>query len=212
MQYILVLLTASILLPFAIGVKEYDRLGKPVRIFFLLIAVGVLTEGGMVSLALAGVRNLYFLHFYSLCELIILSWFYYTVVHFDFSKKYILAAALVVAAISVMYALRGNNIHDFNALPRALESLVVVSFGAWLYYEMSVSDGPDPLHSDLFYINAGVLFYFTSSFIVFAFAKYVGQGDHLRSMYIAHSIVNAFCNIIYLIGIWKSSRSYSTVR
>jgi hypothetical protein len=111
---------------------------------------------------------------------------------------------------SVIYATMAGNLMDFNSIPRGLEALFIIMLAGYVFYETAVTgDSTDPFKSGIFIINGGVMFYFTASFIIFIFSKYSSMQD-LMIMYSCHSVVNAFCNIVYAVGLWKlTSQSYS---
>jgi hypothetical protein len=212
-QSFLISLTATILVPLAAGAICFRSLPAPVKVFFILIAVGAINETAMISLALSGYRNLFTLHIYTFLELVLLAWFYHQVITEQVWRHYIKGGVVLIIAFALSYAFYGENLYGFNSFPRALESLFIISLAIWLFYEKFLSgEGQDPAVDGLFFLNGGVLFYFASSCIVFAFSRFADGTEHLMKLYYAHSFVNAFTNLVFAYGIWISSRSYSIAR
>jgi hypothetical protein len=204
-----VIFACTILIPFAIGLYYYRSLPTAVQIFFMLIAVGTVNEALMLSLTLLKIGNLFTLHIYTLLELAIISIFYSKLLSSRLTGI-IASGALLLAVVGVGFAVYGENIYDFNSIPRALECVFVVSLSLRLFNETFNRDG-DPAQDGTFYLNGGILFYFGSSLVIFAFSKYVLEAD-LLVLYSTHSFINAITNLIFALGLWISSRSYSTVQ
>jgi hypothetical protein len=206
-----IFLTATILIPLGIGLYHYRSIAADVRVFLYLIIVGTVNESIMITLSWMGYRNLFTLHIWMVLELTLLSLFFYRTIQSREWRMYARYGAIVIISLAFLYAFYGENIHGFNSLPRAVQSLFIISLSGWLFYERYVTRiGSDPARDGVFFINGGILFYFSASFIVFTFSKYVIDSSYLMTFIKAHSFVNAFCNLIFAYGIWTSSRLYST--
>jgi hypothetical protein len=199
-------LAATILIPCAVGIIRFRTLSRHYRLIVLLLALGFFTEALMFSLPYFGVNNLVGLHFYALAEIILLSMFFIHQLKSVAEKRIVWIAMACVSAICLLYAAVGNNITGFNSLPRAIECIYLSGLCGYVFYEMLLEPGPK--EDALYFVNGAVLFYFSSSFIVFAFSKYLApHGEDLLVMYNVHSIINAICNIAYAAGLWIASRS-----
>jgi hypothetical protein len=63
-----------------------------------------------------------------------------------------------------------------------------------------------------YFINGAILFYFSSSFLVFVFSNVlIDDMENLLLMHNIHTIVVTMCNIAYAIGLWIASRSSYSV-
>lgn len=210
--YTVIAFAASIFVPLIAGVRLYNHLPSKVKIFLLLIIVGTLNEILMSTLALMHINNSFTLHFYTLFELLILgAYFYRSIKSMDW-KLYVLFGSLATMSLGLLYAFYGENIYGFNSLPRAVESLFIISLAIWLLSEKYITRHKIDITTDgTLWITGGILFYFSTSVFVFAFSKYFMNSDYLITLLSAHVYVNAFCNIIYALGIWLSSRSHGKV-
>lgn len=213
MNYLLnIVLTGTILIPFLIGVFNYKYLNTPARIFFFLITVGAVNETIMVSLALLKIHNLFTLHFYSLAELILYTYFFRTMINEPKVKLVLYPIMIMIVAIAVGFAMVGTNLYTFNSIPRALECIFIISMVLFYFYELTIySDARDPFTNGFFILAGCTLFYFSSSFIIFLFSNNVSM-PNLFTMYGAHAWINGLCNLVFAIGLWTISRSYSIAR
>jgi hypothetical protein len=75
-----------------------------------------------------------------------------------------------MSAFALMYAIIGNNIAEFNSMLRALECIYFSGLSCYVFYEMSIDR--EPVDSGVYFVNGGILFYFTSCFLIFPFSKY----------------------------------------
>jgi hypothetical protein len=205
------LLTATIVFPCIIGIPYFKRLPSSYKLIVLLLLFGFFTEVLLIFLPYFGVNNFLISHIYALGEIILLSLFFILRVKRVKEKRLIRIAMMGLAGFALIYSIIGNNIAEFNSIPRTLECIYFSGLSCYVFYEMTIDPGPK--EDDSFYcMNGAILFYFSSCFIVFAFSKYVAQGnDYLLLMHNVHSIVSAMCNITFALGLWISSRSAYSV-
>lgn len=199
-------LTASIILPGIASILFYRSLSPAVKFLAWLMIVGMACETVMISMAWMNVNNLFTVHIYSVVEIGLLSLYFHRMIKSWEIRKAILLIGAALAAFAIVYALSGNNISEFNSLPRALECFYFSVLSLWLFYEMANSTQPiDHAH---YFINGSVMFYFTACFLVFGFSKAMMASEYIITMVLTHSGINAFCNITYAIGLWISTKRH----
>lgn len=204
---IIYLLASTILIPCVLGLVKYKVLKLPFKLIVLLLFTGLFTEAVMIVLSTKKINNLFAVHFYALAEIIFFGLFFFHSIKSGVVRKLTILSMVCLAMFAVIYALFGNNIAEFNSIPRAMECLYFTTLSAWLFYEMA--DYHRQVDECEYYFNGTVLFYFSSCFVIFAFNKYVATNqDVLWTMVKAHSYVNAACNILYALGIWIASKSF----
>jgi hypothetical protein len=127
-------------------------------------------------------------------------------------KREIVLMGITIVVFSIIYAFVGNNLYDFNSLPRAIQSIFIIFLACYLFYKMAVDGDGRNVHNDpILYLNGGILLYFMSSFIIFSFMRASSDQTLLLSMYLGHAVMNALCNILYAYGlIWISPQPSST--
>jgi hypothetical protein len=209
--YFYAALAATILIPAGLGLLRFKKLSPGEKYFVALLVAGAINESIMFYTAFHGMRNLYLIHIYAVAELLLLSMFFYHSIKDRRTKKVIAYAAPAIMIYAVVYALMDRNLFEFNSIPRAIESGYIIALSILLFYEFGVTgDSKNPFHNSTFIINGGILFYFMSSFIIFAFSKSIANAsmDQLLTMFQAHSYVNAISNLIFAIGLWKISYRY----
>lgn len=207
---IALLLAATIILPCITGVIRFKRLSVSYKIITALLLVALLTEMVMILFPYFGVDNLIGMHLYSIVEIVLLGLFFTSQIKNDSRARYIiLILTFLLSAFALGYALLGNNIAEFNSIPRALECVYFSAISCYVFYLMSMEGEARQSEDNCFYfINGAILFYFSSSFLVFALSKFMAaDNDTLLAMYNVHSIVNGICNIAYAVGLWIASRS-----
>lgn len=201
-----ILLSATILLPAAIGVVYFGRLAREYKLIAALILIGTAVELLMLVLPFVGINNLLGLHFFAVAEILLLNAFYRSMARTPVERRVILWATIGLTIFSLVYSFVGKNITDFNSVPRAIESGYFTLLSCYLFYELTIE--PQPVSGSIYFINGAVLFYFSSCFIVFAFSRYLAtDSGKLLLLYNFHSIVNAITNLSYSVGLWIASRS-----
>lgn len=205
LSHTLYILAASIIIPSIVGLILYRKLLGPAKLVTLLLALGMLTESVMIYLSAKKVNNLFTVHFYAIVEIILLSLLFHKQATNKIVKLVIILSGTSLLAFAIIYASMGNNISEFNSLPRAIECLYFSLLSCWLFYEMA--DYTKPVHKSDYIFIGTIMFYFSSCFLIFAFNKYMIQAtETLITMIVAHSLVNAFCNLAYTAGIWIASK------
>lgn len=207
-KYTLYVLAATVVIPCAAGLVNYRNLSIPVKFITWLFVFSFITEAAMTSLSHLHIRNLFAMHLFALVEIIFVSLYFYHLVGNTAARKILVASSAVLTAFAIAYAISGNNFSQFNSIPRAVECGYFTVLSLWLFYEMSLDASIDTSH---YLINGSILFYFSSSFLVFAFSRYKEPDTTaLMVMFSLHAVINTFCNLTYATGIWLSSKRYYT--
>jgi hypothetical protein len=208
-RYAIYALAATIVIPCSIGVVKYKKLPKPVLFITWWLIIGLLCESIMIWFSTMHINNLFAMHVFTVVEIILISLYFLHVIKNETIRKVILVSGSVSTVFAVGYAINGNNLLEFNSLPQAIECAYFTFLSCWFFHEMSNNlDSGDDCH---YFINGSILFYFSSSFLVFGFSRYVSPNNEaLMVMYSLHSIINALCNLTYAFGIWTASKRYYT--
>jgi hypothetical protein len=202
-------LAASIVAPTAIAIARYRGMPYSERFISGLFIIGCANEAIMIAVPYFGIKNLFFIHIYTVAEVILLSCYFILKFENGLARKLVGFGAVVIGIFAMGYAMQGNNLAQFNSIPRALECASLSVLSMYLFFEMS--DGTKAINEGDYFINGAILFYFSSSFLVFTFSQSMIQSnDVLIIMYSTHAIINAVCNIIFAIGLWLASRQSYT--
>lgn len=202
-------LAATILIPVIVGVMAYERLHASLKFITWLLMIGAATETTMILLSLQSVNNLFAIHFYAVVEIIFLSLYFLKLIQSAVVRKLIVIAMVGLSCFAIIYAINGNNIAQFNSLPRAIECVYFSFLGCWLFFEMTGDQ--KPIDGSHYFIDGAILFYFSSCFLIFAFSKYQSSDESMiMLMYSMHSYINAICNLAYAVGLWLAFKRYYT--
>lgn len=151
----------------------------------------------VISIYIIDGTNYSFLHGYGLVEALILFFFFYKVLN---RNNWIPYTAL---AYSIYYLINSLFIeaNTFNTLGRSTECLIMIFLCLRLFYQFFKKEEDIFLEqSPLFWINVGLLTYFSGAFFTFVLSKYILTDEPL---WILHNLSNVSKNILIAIGLWK---------
>ncbi|WP_337040375.1 hypothetical protein [Emticicia sp. 17c] len=199
-----------LLLPIVVVIYRRKYLKKE------LIAIGVYMAFTIFSQVVAIVgskifkNNLPYLHFYTIVDFGLISWFYKEYLGTFLNPKIIYANFLFFTLLAVLnVVLKVQSIYEYNSYPRGLECIFVVFYAIVAYYKtiksleiISIEKSP------LFWINAGFLFYFAGSLFLFVLGNLILKQDvHLSMLsWAIHACLWALMYIFIAIGLWHSPR------
>jgi hypothetical protein len=121
---------------------------------------------------------------------------------------FLLAGILILAQLSEMFIFRG--VTEFVGTSRSIFSITVTIF-ALLYFFRLIKSLPviHVYYIPMFWINIGMLVYFTGNFFVFVMQNYLV--DVMKSDFVfhqsVHNLLGIFANILFSIGLWQAKRT-----
>jgi hypothetical protein len=202
--------SSVIAIPCAIAIVYFRKFNPVYKVVAVICISGAFSESAFIITSLTVGRNVYLHHFLALSEILLWSLFYMRALETKEERRIIQIFMIGMGFFVITYASIGNNITDFNSLPKAFESMYFCGLSCYLFYRMSVTNkiGDDAMY----FVNGAVFFYFASNFLVFAFSKYKEtDNSDLLIMFNVHSIVDSSCNLAYARGLWLASRSSYSV-
>ena len=105
----------------------------------------------------------------------------------------------MVFALVDIVAIEGIN--DYPSLSNTALSIIVTCFSLLYFYELLTRQ--EFVHIEkqaLFWINAGMLFYFAINIFVFMLFKRI-LSEHQESLYVINNITNIVANILFTVGL-----------
>jgi hypothetical protein len=113
---------------------------------------------------------------------------------------YLLLAMVIFWSISSFFV--------YNNTILVIESLMMIVFSVSFFYKVYSEQNIQALHNYFFFwINSGILIYFSASFFIFLFDGYLTKLDpsYFSLLHSIHQIANIATNSLFAIGIWKTT-------
>jgi len=175
--------------------RKYTPALKALSIHLLMVAV---FTSAAVLLSTMKRNNLPLLHVYTICEFIMISWFYSIVLRDYLPVKLLTWVAVGFTVFALLNSLLLQNWYTFNTIPRSIESLLVILLSLVCYYRMlSEMKIRKMERSPIFWINTGFLFYFSGALFLFMLSNYILPLNHQLNIFI-WTIHACFSIMLYL--------------
>lgn len=147
-------------------------------------------------------NNYNFLHVYGLLECIILFGFYRTVL--NKGKNLIIAVGLAFI-IFYVYDSFWVEVNQFNTIGRSVESFIMIVLSLSLFFQFFRREDDIFLEkSPLFWINIGILIYFSGALFSFVMSSVILT---TKLSWVFHNVSNILKNVFIAIGLWKAKLS-----
>ena len=176
---------------------------------FVYVSVSFVTEFINLGLTESGINNMFVFRFFTIIEFMLISLFYYL-----FFRKYLrpvyllLPFPIFLAVVFIDYSINGlNSMDNFSA---SIESILLSLYALVSFlFVMRRLLFENILSEPFFWINSGVLFYFSGNLLVFAFSNYVFEYEPSigNALWAIPQFLNIFFNILICIGFWKAKRA-----
>ena len=199
------LFTFAVIPAFLIASYRYSKLSEELRPIAYYIFLSVITETVVLIYSKNQWKNLPLLHFYTLVEFYILYRFFLVSLRGFIPERLISRIATCYLILSGLNSVFVQTLNEYNSNARGVGSFLIILGSLALFYriisEMKVLRlGQYPL----FWINAGLLIYFSSSFFLFIMSNYILKLNNTLNMYIwiVHAILNVILYTMISIGLW----------
>jgi len=181
---------------------NYKRLDKVLRIaavFFVISAGFDLWQE--ITIKMHMVNNLHIIRLFLVICLLFFSAIYYNAFFSRVLKKTVVILSALVLLVMIVNAVFIDAIKDYPALPHTVLNIVLIFYSlAYFYQLLSRQEFVHIEKQGLFWINAGVLFYFSINiflFMLFSRIIQAGQEDYLM----IQSVTNIIANLLYTVGL-----------
>ena len=176
---------------------------------FLYVSVSFVTEIINFVLTKSNINNMIVFHFFTIIEFILISIFYLL-----FFKKYLKPVYLLIPIpVFVILAFFDYKINSFNTMDDFTASIGAILLSLYalfsFFFMMRKLIFENILTEPFFWINSGVLFYFSGNLLVFAFYNYICtyQRSYSEAVWAIPQFLTIFFNILISIGFWKAKAS-----
>jgi len=147
------------------------------------------------------VNNLHIIRLFLVICLLFFSAIYYNAFFSRVLKKTVVILSALVLLVMIVNAVFIDAIKDYPALPHTVLNIVLIFYSlAYFYQLLSRQEFVHIEKQGLFWINAGVLFYFSINiflFMLFSRIIQAGQEDYLM----IQSVTNIIANLLHTVGL-----------
>jgi hypothetical protein len=189
-------------LPVLAALINYRHLDRVLLIAAVYFVISVMTDALLQIAAKMGVVNNYpILHVYIALSVVLLGAMYFNAFFSPILKKVIVivsAAGLLVVVAKMIFM---EGIMDYPSLSNTVLSFMIIIFSLLYFYQLLTRQ--EFLHVEkqgLFWINAGMLFYFAITIFLFMLFKRMVSA-HQEGYYVINYITNIISNILFTVGL-----------
>lgn len=198
--YETLLVPIAIVFPIAAGLVKRVYKKEPLKTIFFYLIFALLSYIISGILGFNGINNLPLLHFYTIVEyLFILRYFQHSLNEVKASRM-IGLLMFIFPVLAVLDLIFIQDIFQYNSYPRPIAALIII--GLCMYYffrhasnENKKSWGSVPLN----WICSGLLIYFCSGFIYFAFLNIINQYASHATYFLFGTIHATLVLLMYLL-------------
>lgn len=193
---------ASALLPVLAGIVNFRRLDRTVKTAAVFFMVAALFELILVLTIRMGIaNNMPLLHLFIAISIVFFSIIYYRAFYSAALRKAVLFMGPAALLVIVANALLIQGIWLYPSLSNTVQGIMLISFSLLYFYQIFTRQ--EYIHIEkqaLFWINSGVLIYFSVNIFLFMLFNLV-IAQQRQELYAIHSVTNIFSNILYAIGL-----------
>jgi hypothetical protein len=203
MAYFLAMLSiVSGLFPVLVALFNYKYLDKVLKLaaaFFLMNVLSDLLQA--LTMLLGATNNQPIIHANIILSVLFFVAIYYSAFVSPGLKKLVLISG-GVAVLAIIYCLIFiNGIWAYPSTANTILSLLTISFSVAYFFQLLSRQ--EFIHIEklgFFWINAGVLFYFSINIFLFMLFQRI-IASHLEEYYMIHNVTNIIANVLFSIGL-----------
>lgn len=196
----------SILLPSLLGIAFFKSLYPMLKLLIVFIVLTAGLELWVTLLHYHGTNNMFLFHLHTYLEFTVFSTIFLRLL--KGRRNMIIVIGLIAVFLGyLMYTLvNGETFERLNWFIRVLESAILITFALmYIRREFIRLDQRNLKMNPYFVLSAGLLIYFFGTLTIFLFFQLMND-DQFTSVWVVHSLLNIFLNIIYASVIWQGSR------
>ncbi|AXG71035.1 hypothetical protein KORDIASMS9_03290 [Kordia sp. SMS9] len=195
----------SLVVPLLAMLFRFKRFTKLFWTLGILLIVAAIISYSSYVLYKNGANNMYLLHIYTVLEYALWSLFYYQLFESAMAKKINIGLLVVFVTFSILNSIYWQPLEMYNSYSRSVEGTFLLCMAIAWFYKVFVNGKIVRLEAHpIFWINAGVLVYFSGSFLLFISNNFLMELTR-QEFFEAWALHGLFLIIHYLfisIGIW----------
>jgi len=197
-----VLSTISGFVPVLVALIVYKNLDIVLKIAAAYFLASFLADVMLrVLIAIGTATNYPVIHIYIAISILLLGAMYFYAFFNPILKNTILVTSSVVLAFAIANMIFMEGINDYPSLSNTVLSILITCFSLLYFYQLLTRQ--EFVHIEkqaLFWINAGMLFYFAINIFVFMLFKRI-LSEHKVSLYLINNLTNIVANILFTVGL-----------
>jgi hypothetical protein len=190
-----------------IGITNFKSAPAYLKPLLLYLAIVVPIEIWSAIHIIFRENNMYLFRIFTILEFTLLSLFYYRFFKAYFNSNFFYVVLPVFYAIA-FFDYQKNGWDKLDDLSISVESVVFICYSLFLYYYVLKNLlFNNLLNSSVFWINTGILLYFSGNLVLFVFSNYLlvsNNSVHNILWSTIHTFFNLTYNILLSIGFWKA--------
>jgi len=194
--------TVSGFFPVLAALYNYRNLDKVLKIaavyFVISVAADVLQE---IMKRNGSINNMPVIHAYILISILFFGAMYYNAFFSPLVKKTIIILTCISFLVSVINIFSYEGLQEYPSVSNTVLSIMLICFSLAYFYQLLTRQ--EFVHIEkqgLFWINAGILFYFSITIFLFMLYKQM-LIEHQEGFYMINYITNIIANILYTTGL-----------
>ncbi len=204
--YVGIIVPACIIIPIIPAIIRYRALSNELKCIAWYLFVAAFTSIINTMLSRNNINNMPVMHFYTMLEFSILALFYKQLL--QGISKFISALIPFFILLCIANVIFFQNILTFNTYTKSVEAILIIFFSIAYFKNMLDATGSEiKWAGPLVYINSGLLFYFSGSFILFVIQNILIQNKDLVSiMWSIHATILLLLYILIAVALWKHKK------
>lgn len=208
-SYISLLLGGFIIIPFIAILIRWRPLQSQssTQIFLSYIILNLVAWFPSFLLAYNNISNIIVFNIFSVLEFLLITSFFNEIFDSRNKKIYYLVILILTTAIAISVFTLGRNNNYLNYLNFSICILFIILSLFYFIKLLRDQKVDNILDYPIFWLNAGILLYFSCSVFIFIFSNfYLGFSVEARSIWLFHSVINSICYVIFAVGLFKCTR------
>jgi hypothetical protein len=194
---------ASEFLPLLAALYNYRRLDQVLKLMALFCLLSVIPDlAGIINLFLkARYNNLFLMHLYDLMAVVFFTLIYYHAFYKPVLKKITLILGGITLLIMISNEIFIESIWMYPSVSNTILCLLCIPLSLIYFYEiLSRQEFVHIEKQGMFWINAGVLIYFSINIFLFMLYNKIGSTE-MHNYYMMQSVSNIVANLLYSVGL-----------
>ena len=188
--------------PVIAALYNYKHLDKVLKIAALFFLVSSLFDWVLEFTKMVANNNLPAIHLFIAISIMFFAAIYYYAFFNPFLKKIVIILAAIALLIVIFNVIFVEGIWQYPSMSNTVLGVLLIFFSLAYFYQLL--NRQEFIHIEkqgLFWINAGVLFYFSINIFLFMLLRRIIAAHQQEDYYMIHIITNIIANVLYSVGL-----------